>query len=270
MTHIVHFKSVKTDDFAFLSHCEKAFLKSLDQCKLSDQCKCKIGSQCKCTKIPILPLLLELSAEPFGHCHCYSSHHCTCSGGGGRDKKSKEKQSKMSDEEKEPEPTTSGTKEEVPSTSSNTNAEQINKFENTKTNKKSKDYKGAIFTLEKDGFHICMDVKKFRLSELSVKVIDNETIVIEAKHGEREDSTGTVSRQIMRKYQIPKECDPEEVHAEISSDGILTVKAPLRKNKPSQERNIDIKQIGNGSCHSCPCMVDGDENDKEENGEANI
>lgn len=239
----------------------------MEQCKLSDQCLCKIGSQCKCTKIPVLPLLLELSADSFGgHCHCHSSHQCTCSGGGG-DKKLKEKQSKMSDEEKVPEPI-AGTKEEEPSTSSNSTAEQNNKPENTKINKKSKEYKGAIFTLEKDGFHICMDVKQFRLTELSVKVIDNETIVIEAKHGEREDSTGTVSRQIMRKYQIPKETDPEEVYAEISSDGILTVKVPLRKHKPSQERLIDIKQIGNGSCHSCPCMVDGDGNDKEENQEA--
>lgn len=249
----------------------------MDQCKIFDQCcKCKGGSggQCKCSKVPVFPLLLELATDNCGgHCHCHSAHHCTCDNKQKREK-SKERDAKMSSSEEEPdkekEEIVTEINLEAPSTSTasapNLSPKSPRK-KSSKSSSKSNEYKGAIFTLEKDGFHICMDVKQFRYSELSVKVVNEETIVIEAKHAEREDNaSGTVSRQIMRKYQIPKESEAENVKAELSPDGILTVKAPLKKQKPAKERVVKIEKLGattptTDTCHMCPCM---EENTNEE------
>lgn len=249
----------------------------MDQCKIFDQCcKCKGGSggQCKCSKVPVLPLLLELATDSCGHCHCHSSaHHCACNSNKQKKRdKSKEQEGKMSssDEEEQDDKEQGETAEEQPGTS--TTAPPLSPKSPKKKSSKSKsnEYKGAIFTLEKDGFHICMDVKQFRFSELSVKVVNDDMIVIEAKHAEREDNaSGTVARQIMRKYPIPKESEPENVKAELSPDGILTVKAPLKKQKPSKERVVKIEQIGatggTEACHGCPCMEEegGDEKDEK-------
>lgn len=240
----------------------------MDQCKIFDQCcKCKGGSggQCKCSKVPVLPLLLELATDAHCHCHSAAAHHCACNQ---KRDKSKETDAKIDTEDSEDvaEDTTTPLDEETPLSP---------KSPKKKSKSKSNEYKGAIFTLEKDGFHICMDVKQFRYTELCVKVVNEDMIVIEAKHAEREDNaSGTVARQIMRKYPIPKESEPESVKAELSVDGILTVKAPLKKSKPGKERVVKIDQLGGGgggnveadSCHGCPCMepeVEGKEEKDE-------
>lgn len=159
------------------------------------------------------------------------------------------------------------TTEEQPSTSTAAAPPLSPKSPKKKPKSKSNEYKGAIFTLEKDGFHICMDVKQFRYTELSVKVVNDDMIVIEAKHAEREDNaSGTVARQIIRKYPIPKESEPDHVKAELSPDGILTVKAPLKKDKPGKERVVKIEQMGasGDACHTCPCMDEEGGEEKDE------
>uniref|UniRef100_A0A1A9W4C8 SHSP domain-containing protein n=1 Tax=Glossina brevipalpis TaxID=37001 RepID=A0A1A9W4C8_9MUSC len=100
-------------------------------------------------------------------------------------------------------------------------------------------------TVGKDGFQVCMDVSQFRPNELSVKTVD-KTVVIEGKHEEREDDHGLIQRHFIRKYQLPKGYEPKEVVSTISSDGVLTVKAPLPSNKIKavNERVIEIQQTG--------------------------
>lgn len=102
-----------------------------------------------------------------------------------------------------------------------------------------------IPTVGKDGFQVCMDVSQFKPSELTVKTIDN-TVVVEGKHEEREDDHGMIQRHFVRKYTLPKDFDPKEVQSTISSDGVLTVKAPPPAvNRAIQnERIIPIQQTG--------------------------
>ncbi len=96
----------------------------------------------------------------------------------------------------------------------------------------------------KDGFHLLVDVSHFQPNEISVKTIDNE-VIIEGKHEEREDEHGYISRQFTRRYSLPKRYDPNTVTSTLSSEGILTVKAP---NPPQEsennERAIEILHIG--------------------------
>ncbi|XP_073838626.1 heat shock protein 27-like [Musca autumnalis] len=102
-----------------------------------------------------------------------------------------------------------------------------------------------IPTVGKDGFQVCMDVSQFKPSELTVKTVDR-TVVVEGKHEEREDEHGFIQRHFIRKYSLPKGYDPKDVVSTISSDGVLTVKAPPPpiKERESNERIIQIQQTG--------------------------
>ncbi|XP_068139886.1 heat shock protein 27 [Drosophila tropicalis] len=97
----------------------------------------------------------------------------------------------------------------------------------------------------KDGFQVCMDVSQFKPNELSVKVVD-KTVVVEGKHEEREDGHGLIQRHFVRKYTLPKDFDPNDVVSTVSSDGVLTLKAPPppTKEQSKPERIVQIQQTG--------------------------
>ncbi|XP_005190124.1 heat shock protein 27 [Musca domestica] len=100
-------------------------------------------------------------------------------------------------------------------------------------------------TVGKDGFQVCMDVSQFKPNELTVKTVDR-MVIVEGKHEEREDEHGLIQRQFVRKYTLPKGYDPKDVVSTISSDGVLTVKAPppALEDKTNNERIIQIQQTG--------------------------
>ncbi|XP_013117155.1 heat shock protein 27 [Stomoxys calcitrans] len=107
-----------------------------------------------------------------------------------------------------------------------------------------KNESSLIPTVGKDGFQVCMDVSQFKPSELTVKTVDN-VVIVEGKHEEREDEHGMIQRHFIRKYTLPKDYDPNEVHSTISSDGVLTVKAAPPPSKSIQnERVVQIQQTG--------------------------
>jgi crystallin alpha B len=93
--------------------------------------------------------------------------------------------------------------------------------------------------LGKDGFQACVDVHHFEPSEISVKTVDH-TVIIEGKHEEREDGHGSVLRHFVRKYVLPKEFDMNSVQSSLSSDGVLTIKAPPPMLEGSGERHVAI------------------------------
>ncbi|XP_036335479.1 heat shock protein 27-like [Rhagoletis pomonella] len=102
-----------------------------------------------------------------------------------------------------------------------------------------------IPTVGKDGFQVCMDVSQFKPKELTVKTVD-KTVIVEGKHEEREDDHGLIQRHFIRKYTLPKDYDPKDVVSTISSDGVLTVKAPPPPSKAikANERIVQIQQTG--------------------------
>ena len=96
----------------------------------------------------------------------------------------------------------------------------------------------------KDGFQVSMDVSQFAPNEISVKTVDS-SVVVEGRHEEKEDEHGFIQRHFVRRYQLPKDCDVKEVVSTLSSDGVLTVKAPpLSKAIKGSERVIHIQQTG--------------------------
>lgn len=96
----------------------------------------------------------------------------------------------------------------------------------------------------KDGFEVKLDVEHFKPEEITVKTVDN-SIIIDAKHEEKKDDVGSVSRHIVRRYDLPKGYNPEQVVSSISSDGILTIKCPKAEiTKGAIVRKIPIEPTG--------------------------
>ena len=96
-------------------------------------------------------------------------------------------------------------------------------------------------SIGKDGFQVSMDVQQFAPNEISVKTVDND-IVVEANHEERQDEHGYISRQFKRRYTLPKGFNIEDVATQLSSDGVLTIKAPP-KTKAIKNGNVRVLQV---------------------------
>ncbi|XP_047037291.1 protein lethal(2)essential for life-like [Helicoverpa zea] len=102
---------------------------------------------------------------------------------------------------------------------------------------------GSTIKTDKNKFQVNLDVQHFSPDEISVKTADGY-VVIEAKHEEKEDEHGFVSRQFVRRYSLPEGTESEEVVSQLSSDGILTVSAPRKVEPVKGERVVPITQTG--------------------------
>ncbi|XP_049819731.1 alpha-crystallin B chain-like [Aethina tumida] len=85
---------------------------------------------------------------------------------------------------------------------------------------------------QKDKFQVRLDVQDFKPEEITVKTIDGNAIQIEAKHEEKKDEYGFISRQFVRKFVLPQGHDLKGVVSTLSSDGVLTVTAPKVLEEP--------------------------------------
>lgn len=93
---------------------------------------------------------------------------------------------------------------------------------------------------DKDKFQVNLDVQQFHPSEISVKVTGDNEITVEAKHEEKKDEHGYISRHFVRRYVLPKDHDISKVASSLSSDGVLTITAPRVNSKEVEYRNIPI------------------------------
>ncbi|XP_053618456.1 protein lethal(2)essential for life-like [Plodia interpunctella] len=117
-------------------------------------------------------------------------------------------------------------------------------FRNWRDLKAAANDAGSTIKLEKDKFQVNLDVQHFAPEEISVKTIDGY-LVIDAKHEERQDEHGYISRSFSRKYPLPDGIDPDTVVSKLSSDGVLTITAPLKAPpKAENERIVPIVQTG--------------------------
>lgn len=95
-----------------------------------------------------------------------------------------------------------------------------------------------------DDFKVTFDVKSFMPEEISVKVKGRE-IHVDAKHDERADEHGFVSRQLTRRYVVPSDYDIDTVATYLDSDGKMTVVAtkPKPAAEETAERVIPIERV---------------------------
>lgn len=102
---------------------------------------------------------------------------------------------------------------------------------------------GSTIKSDRAKFQINLDVQHFAPEDISVKTAEG-FVVIEARHDEKKDEHGWVSRQFTRRYPLPDGCCVEAVQSRLSSDGVLTVTAPLERPQTSNERVVPIIQTG--------------------------
>ncbi|EAT37330.1 AAEL010664-PA [Aedes aegypti] len=98
----------------------------------------------------------------------------------------------------------------------------------------------------KDGFSVNVDVSHFQPEEISVQQEDG-WIKVEGKHEERRDHHGFVSRHFLRKYRLPEGHDSDKMVSTLSSDGILTIRAPkvaALEDAPKDAKEIPVVQTG--------------------------
>lgn len=90
-----------------------------------------------------------------------------------------------------------------------------------------------------DKFEVKLDVRHFKPEEINIKVIGND-LMVEAKHNERREGNGSVSRQFTRRYELPKDVDSQLMTGSFSTDGKLMICAPLKPQLLTKERLIPI------------------------------
>lgn len=96
----------------------------------------------------------------------------------------------------------------------------------------------------KDGFQVCLDVKHFQPNEISVKT-ENNSVIVHAKHEEKRDNHGFISREFTRRYDLPEGFKTEDITSSLSSDGILSINAPhITPAIEGNVRHIQIQQTG--------------------------
>ncbi|CAG9839457.1 unnamed protein product [Diabrotica balteata] len=103
---------------------------------------------------------------------------------------------------------------------------------------------GSTITHDHDKFQVILDVQQFAPNEITVKTNGN-SILVEGKHEEKQDEHGYIMRHFVRRYVLPQTHDAENVVSSLSSDGVLTVSAPKKTEKPvAAERVVPITQTG--------------------------
>ncbi|KAI4497723.1 hypothetical protein M0802_007263 [Mischocyttarus mexicanus] len=102
----------------------------------------------------------------------------------------------------------------------------------------------STIKMEKDHFQVILDVQQFSPDEITVKTVD-KNVVVEAKHEEKQDEHGFISRQFVRRYILPTDYDATNVTSTLSSDGVLSITAPKKNPVPTgTERIINIVKTG--------------------------
>ena len=99
----------------------------------------------------------------------------------------------------------------------------------------------------KDAFEVSLDVSGFKPEELLVN-LNNDQLTLSGKHEEKSaDGTRYVSRQFTRKYQLPRDVDPERVKSSLTADGrTLRVEAPRALSLSGGDTRIPITYESSG------------------------
>ncbi|SPP77485.1 heat shock protein 22 [Drosophila guanche] len=108
-------------------------------------------------------------------------------------------------------------------------------------------YSGERVHVDEKGFRVDIDVRQFHPHEIVVKTND-DYVIVHGNHNRRsEGSNGLVERHFVRKYLLPRGYNANEVISDISTDGILTIKAPPpppSKYYSPTERMIRVHETG--------------------------
>ncbi|XP_018569502.1 alpha-crystallin B chain-like [Anoplophora glabripennis] len=102
--------------------------------------------------------------------------------------------------------------------------------------------KGDAVIQDKEKFQLKLDVQDFKPEEIRVKTVDGNAVEIEAKHDEKYDE-GFISKQLIKRFVLPKGHDLKSVVSSLSTDGVLTITA-RRRVEDLEEKSIPVIHEG--------------------------
>lgn len=87
--------------------------------------------------------------------------------------------------------------------------------------------KSPLIKDDSDGktLRLRFDVSQYRPEEVTVKTVDSR-LLVQAKHEEK-SAQKTVFREYNQEFMLPRGTNPELITSTLSTDGVLTVEAPL-------------------------------------------
>ncbi|GFQ93379.1 hypothetical protein TNCT_282161 [Trichonephila clavata] len=90
-----------------------------------------------------------------------------------------------------------------------------------------------------DKFQVKLDASNYEPGEISVKVI-NDRLAVSAKHETKDDDVYEY-HEMVRSFELPEGVDPETVVSHLTSNGQLSIEAPLKPQKAVQERVVPVQ-----------------------------
>ncbi|KAK6975361.1 heat shock protein Hsp-12.2 [Biomphalaria glabrata] len=88
-------------------------------------------------------------------------------------------------------------------------------------------------------FRVRMDLHHYKPEEVKI-TSDNTKITINAKHEEKQDNHGFVSREITRIYKLPENVDPSSISSTMNAHGILNIRVQKKALEESKETVIPV------------------------------
>lgn len=96
--------------------------------------------------------------------------------------------------------------------------------------------------IDSEGLYIKLNVSHYEPEELNVKLV-NDRLTIAAKHEQKSDEHGFVSREFVREFTLPEAVDQDTIASRLTEDGHLIISAKVQKEAHSRTINIER---GNG------------------------
>lgn len=89
-------------------------------------------------------------------------------------------------------------------------------------------------------FRIRLDLSHYKPEEVKLS-IDNHKVTVHAKHEERQDNHGFVSREMTRSYKLPNDVDVSSATSTMNSNGTLVMKIAKKAPEAPKEVNIPVQ-----------------------------
>lgn len=75
-------------------------------------------------------------------------------------------------------------------------------------------------------YRIMFFMKHFRMHDIVIKLVGDDTLVIDASHKEYIDEHGFATRSVVRKQKLPDDIVKEKLVSWLTADGVLIIQAP--------------------------------------------
>ncbi|RUS75049.1 hypothetical protein EGW08_017185 [Elysia chlorotica] len=89
-------------------------------------------------------------------------------------------------------------------------------------------------------FRIRLDLSSYKPEEVKI-TMDSQKVTVHAKHEERRDNHGFVSREMTRTYKLPNDVDVNSASSSMNDNGTLSIKLSKTALEAPKDVNIPVE-----------------------------